>query len=385
MPPEIKINLHPVNFVIISGILQSIILAGILLTYRSGKRRANKLIGLAVLICGLHFSWTLIIDTNLADLFKQVFWIPYSFVLAIGPLLFFYTKSLTQSGFKVHRQDLIHFIPVILEVLLQLYFIRESILQEKLFYDVHGFFGFRTAELAGTAASIFIYGKRCLALIKAHEVRMLENFSNQKDITLLWLFKLIQYVRVLWIFWLAFEISFLVFWQLQMHLIPVYLLLYILLGIIVYSNFWIGIQALVKSEHLTEKTSVSVGPENVGVYSRIGESEIQSYVSALRQVMQTEKMYLHETLTLRTLANRLQLDPNLVSYVLNNILQKSFYDYVNEFRIEEVRRKFDDPAYAHIKMIEIAFECGFNSKATFNRVFKNFTGKSPSAFKKTAE
>ena len=98
--------------------------------------------------------------------------------------------------------------------------------------------------------------------------------------------------------------------------------------------------------------------------------------------MQKEKLYLHETLSLRTLANRLQLDPNLVSYVLNNIFHKSFYDYVNEFRIEEVKRKIDDPAYSHFKIVEIAYECGFNSKATFNRVFKKLTGKSPSEYKK---
>ena len=55
---------------------------------------------------------------------------------------------------------------------------------------------------------------------------MVENFSNQSDITLSWLFKLIKYLRVLWIFWLVFELSFILFWQFQMHLIPVYLLLY---------------------------------------------------------------------------------------------------------------------------------------------------------------
>ena len=190
---------------------------------------------------------------------------------------------------------------------------------------------------------------------------------------------------MLWIFWLVFEISFIVFWQFQMHLIPVYLLLYILLGVIVYSNYWIGIQALIKSELLSERSIVAIPAENISVYARLNKQEIQSHVAALSEVMDKEKMYLHETLSLRTLATRLKIDPNLVSYVLNNVLHKSFYDYVNEFRIEEVRRKIDDPAYSHLKMVEIAFECGFNSKATFNRVFKKFTGKSPSEYKKTEQ
>ena len=383
--PEVKINLHPVNFIIISGILQSIILAGVLLFSRRRNPRAKKLIGLVVFICSLHFSWTLIIDTNLADLFRPVFWIPYSYILAIGPLLLLYTRVLTQPGFIIRAKDLIHFVPVAAELIFQLLFIEESIRQEKLFYDVPGFLGFRIVELTGTAFSILIYGKRCLELIRIHEIRMLENFSNQKDITLQWLFKLIKYLRVLWIFWLVFEISFIVFWQLQMHLIPVYLLLYILLGVIVYSNYWIGIQALIKSELLSERSIVAIPAENISVYARLNKQEIQSHVAALSEVMDKEKMYLHETLSLRTLATRLKIDPNLVSYVLNNVLHKSFYDYVNEFRIEEVRRKIDDPAYSHLKMVEIAFECGFNSKATFNRVFKKFMGKSPSEYKKTEQ
>jgi putative ABC transport system permease protein len=98
-------------------------------------------------------------------------------------------------------------------------------------------------------------------------------------------------------------------------------------------------------------------------------------------LMKVEKLYLHEALTLRMLAMRLQADPNLVSFVLNNVLNKTFYDYVNEFRIEEVKRKISDPAYAHLKIVEIAYECGFNSKATFNRVFKKHIGKSPSEYR----
>lgn len=382
MPPEIRINLHPVNLIIISGIVQSVILAGALIFNRRGNRQSNRLIGLFVLICGLHFSWSLIIDTNLADIFVQIFWFPYSYLLAIGPLLFFYTKSLTEFDFRFSINDWVHFLPVLLEVLAESYFIRESIRHDKLFYDVNGFLGFRIVELIGTATSILVYGRQSLMVIKIHETRVVEQFSNQKDVTLLWLSKLIKYLRVLWIFWLVFELSFILFWQFKMHLIPVYLLLYILLGIITYSNYWIAIQALGKSEALIEKKVISLPSENINVYSRLNESEIKGYTEALGQLMEAEKLYLHETLSLRTLAARLQMDPNLVSYVLNHVFRKSFYDYVNEFRIEEVKIKMDDPAYTHLKIVEIAYECGFNSKATFNRVFKKFTGKSPSEYKR---
>mgnify|MGYP003579620985 CR=1 FL=1 len=379
--PEIKVNLHPLNFIIISGILQSIILACILLFYRRGNKLANVLIGTCVLICGLHFSWSLIIDTNLADIFKQVFWIPYSYLLAIGPLLYFYTKTLTTAHFKMSAKEAFHFLPVFIEVLVQVFFIGVSIRNSILFYDVPGFLIFRIIEFVGTIVSILVYGKRCLVLIRAHEIWAVENFSNQKDITLLWLSKLIKYLRVLWMFWLIFELSFILFLQFQLHLIFVYLLLYILLAVITYSNYWIAIQALIRSEILPEKKNLSPTPDNTNVYSRLTTDEIKRYAEAVSGLMKNEKLYLHETLSLRTLAGKLQKDPNLISYVLNNFFHKSFYDFVNDFRIEEVKNKIDDPAYAHFKIIEVAYECGFNSKATFNRVFKKYTGKSPSEYK----
>src|SRR5688572_12767879 len=216
MPPEIKINLHPLNFIIISGIVQSLVLACILLFYRTGNNTANRLIGAFVLICGLHFSWSLIIDTNLADIFKPVFWIPYSYLLAIGPLLFFYTKGLTTIDFKIDAKASLHFLPVLVEVLIQIVFISSSVRSNTLVYDLPGFLLFRIVEFAGTAISILIYGKQCLSLIKGHEAWALANFSNQKDITLAWLSNLIKYLLVLWIFWLAFEISFILFLQFQL-------------------------------------------------------------------------------------------------------------------------------------------------------------------------
>ena len=381
MLSEIKINLHPLNFLIISGILQSVILACILLFYRSGNKIANRLIGIFVLICGLHFSWSLIIDTNLADIFKPVFWVPYSYLLAIGPLLFFYAKALTTIDFKIGAKASIHFLPVLFEVLIQAYFISESNRSNRLFYDVPGFLIFRIIEFGGTAISILVYGKQCLSLIKAHEAWALANFSNQKDITLTWLSKLIKYLLALWIFWLAFELSFILFLQFQLHLLPVYVLLYVLLGMITYSNYWIAIQALIKSEVLTEKKNAILPPDNANVYSRLSEAEIKRIADALSDLMLTEKLFLHETLSLRTLASKVQKDPNLISYILNNFFHKSFHDYVNDFRIEEVKNKIADPAYSHFKIVEIAYECGFNSKATFNRVFKKSTGKSPSEYK----
>ena len=197
MPADIKINLHPVNFIILSGILQCIILGIILLLNRKGKRTSNCLIGLFILLCSLHFAWSMVIDTNLGDVCKQLFWFPYSYLLALGPLIYFYTKSLTHHDFKFGSAALTHLVPVVVEFLAQLYFIREGIADNKAHYDVTGFIGFRIVQLGAAAISIIVYGKNSLELIRRHEGAMVENFSNQRDVTLSWLYRLVKYLRLL--------------------------------------------------------------------------------------------------------------------------------------------------------------------------------------------
>lgn len=57
-----------------------------------------------------------------------------------------------------------------------------------------------------------------------------------------------------------------------------------------------------------------------------------------------------------------------------------FNDYINGYRVEEYLQKIATPQYQHLTLLAVAFECGFNSKTTFNRAFKKMTGKAPSAF-----
>ena len=381
MPPDIKINLHPVNFIILSGLLQCFILGTILLFYKKGKHVSNLLIGIFIILCTLHFAWSLIIDTNLGDIYKPLLWFPYSYLLAIGPLIFLYTRSLAQHDFRIDWSVLWHFSPVIVELLAQLYFIKEGIAENRVHYDVPGFIGFRVAHLTASAISISVYGRKSLELIREHETVIVQNFSNQRDVTLTWLSKLVKYMRVLWLFWLAFEVSFTLFLQFQMHFILVYVILYLLLGATTYSTYWIGIHALTKASSRLEMVPAPVIPEKLSVYSRLSDEDLKTYSESLNRLMGNEKLYLHETLTLRILAQRLEVEPNLLSHVLNNVLRKSFHDYVNEFRIQEVIRKMDSKEFRHLKIVEVAYECGFNSKATFNRVFKKLTGKSPSDFR----
>jgi AraC-like DNA-binding protein len=90
----------------------------------------------------------------------------------------------------------------------------------------------------------------------------------------------------------------------------------------------------------------------------------------------------YDLLLLAEFAFHLKADPNLISFILNNHLHNNFYDFVNAYRIEEVKNKLNDPALKYLTLLGIALDSGFNSKTTFNRVFRQVTGITPTEFQK---
>ncbi|MBW6492346.1 MAG: AraC family transcriptional regulator [Lentimicrobium sp.] len=97
--------------------------------------------------------------------------------------------------------------------------------------------------------------------------------------------------------------------------------------------------------------------------------------------MNTEKPYLDADLTLPQLATRLQIPSHLLSRVINEKFGLNFFDFINQYRVDELKSKLNNPEFDNLSLLGIAFECGFNSKSAFNRVFKKITGLTPSEFK----
>lgn len=380
---EIYFNLNPVNFFILSGLVQNFILAGLLFFKQGDRQLANRFLALTIVIVNTHLTYLMVLDTNLDNLFPFLLWIPYSFLAGVGPLIFFYARALTDVDFSISKVNGKHFIPVLVEVGLQGIMIVQGILDGELFYNTPLYFYLTPLMYIWTAGSIYYYLRQSLHIINNHEVWVLRNFSNLKEITLLWLRKLIVYYRLLWIVWVPFVAAFLLFFRFQLLYLSVVLALYLLMLILVYLTLWIGLEGLGRGNIIFVKHNEEKG-ENKN-FSRLTPLEIQSHVEKINELMASEKVYLNENLNLREFALHLKADPNLISFILNNHLGGNFYDFVNRYRIEEVKNKLNNPGYKHLSLLGIALESGFNSKTTFNRVFKQVTGVTPSEFlKKTA-
>ena len=98
--------------------------------------------------------------------------------------------------------------------------------------------------------------------------------------------------------------------------------------------------------------------------------------------MEKEKPYLNGKLSLKEVADSLNISVNHLSQVINEQTGMSFFDFVNKYRIEEVKVRLTDPKNEQFTLLAIAFDCGFNSKSSFNSIFKKIMGFTPSQFSK---
>lgn len=114
----------------------------------------------------------------------------------------------------------------------------------------------------------------------------------------------------------------------------------------------------------------SLSPENAALYK-----------ARLLDTMEREKPYLDAEITLPKLAQGLNVPLSHLSQVINEQLGRNFYEFINGYRVEAAKRRLLRPGAGQAKLITIAFECGFNSLATFNRVFKELAGRTPSEFR----
>jgi AraC-like DNA-binding protein len=97
--------------------------------------------------------------------------------------------------------------------------------------------------------------------------------------------------------------------------------------------------------------------------------------------MQSEKPYLKPNLSLSDLSLMLGISSHNLSEIINTQLKKSFYDFINSYRIEEVIRLMKEDKNEAYSILSIAFDSGFNSKSSFNMIFKKLKGQTPSHFR----
>ncbi|MDU8887239.1 helix-turn-helix domain-containing protein [Yeosuana sp. MJ-SS3] len=116
--------------------------------------------------------------------------------------------------------------------------------------------------------------------------------------------------------------------------------------------------------------------------SKILDEDADDIWDKLEYTMQSKEPFLDPELDLSQLANQIDVTPNKLSQIINTKSDLNFYDYLNRYRVEKIKKLMLDEEFKNYSILGIAFEAGFNSKATFNRVFKKFENCTPSEYRK---
>jgi AraC-like DNA-binding protein len=374
-----SINVEVVNFlniIILLGALQGFIIC-FLLFFHKAKSLSNHILAFLILIISFACLNLYFLEIELPQ--QSKFWYNFSLIVPLilampmGPLIFFYVRSLIQPGLPFGKNNRIHFYPIVLDLFPRivgaLYLISRSV-------------GWISNEDASTwilfidYCDIFIDIPRWLSasIYTAMAWKILKTPTIQKtDATTKWARQFVYVFAGFEVIWLLHLVPY-VIPTLSVELIRVFnwYPVYIPLAIMVY---WLGING-----YLLRATG---RPETKNA---LPSQIVENTKKVLQRCMEEDKLYLNPTLSLNMLVEHTAISQKIISSVLNQHVGKSFNDYINGYRIELVKQKLGN-GQSHLTITGIAFECGFNSQATFQRAFKQATGLTPTEFlfQKTAK
>jgi len=337
---------------------------------KSVNHTANRFLALALFTMLLWMVRILVIDVRLETYLPGWDRLPMQFLLALGPLIYFYVLKITRPGYKLRRKDLLHFSPLLLELCVQALEIQESIATGVATYNTFAFQLLNPVLQLLIFISIIAYVYRSDQLIQNFYRRLPPMLMDRSLLEFRWLHRLLAATALLWTVWIAYVAVDYFGYKNQLG-IHGYYPFYIFFAVII---IWTAAAAFLKPQAalIAQQRPAPKPPAPSGMK---GKS------AWLKQVMEVNRYYQDPELSLALLAGNVGLPARELSQIINTVLNKSFNDFINEYRIRYVISKMHDPAYKHITLLGIAYEAGFNSKATFNRTFKQITGKTPLEYK----
>ncbi len=308
-----------------------------------------------------------------------------SLFLIHGPLLYIYSQSLIKSEKSLSSANILHFVPFIcfiLYVCISLYWpdYSSSISLDHVTTEVKLPFIF-VVFLFLTLASGPIYFILTVYLFGSFRKVILNNFSNADHMSVFWLRYLVLIFGIVWTILIVVIIIHHVF-----HLFSRVFCtdgLFLSLSIFVVLIGYFGLkqkEIFLQQSSEPERQVASAKPKYAGF--NLDERLEDEYIKRLTNYMEVMKPYLNFDLTLPQLSDELDIPSHHLSRIINEKLSSSFFEFINLYRVKDVKEKIRNPEYDHYSLLGIAYDCGFNSKSAFNRVFKKITGVTPSEYKR---
>lgn len=379
----------------LAGIIITFFLAA-LLTGKKNKTAADKI--LIAWLCAMAFHLLLFYLFITGEIYNYpiLLGIPLPYPLIHGPFLFLYTAALTRQQSKNKITWVFHFLPVIILSLLLLPFFRLTTAEKIAVYRNKGagYEDLMNIFFIAIVISGIAYVTASLVLLHRYRKSIENEFSNTDKINLGWLRYLVHGIAFIWIVVILGD---------DPMVFGTVVLFVFFLGYFGIRQVGIFSSSTPQNNKLPVSTSGNTPNESITLtyneelpdregnqtgtstmtpkikYEKSGldEEKADRIYQQLVGCMSTQKLFTDSELTLGGLAKTLEVHPNHLSQVVNSYERKNFYDYINSQRVEEFKKLAPQPANRNYTLLSLAYECGFNSKTSFNRNFKKATGVSP--------
>jgi len=381
------IDLTSILFILI--IFQLLFLSTFLFTQQKGKRTSHWLLATFFLSIALNLLDVFLLMSRVYASCPRLAGWGGCLPLLFGPLLFLYTRSVLEKEFRFTAKSWLHFVPFVLFFLITegVYNSWPREAQERLLQNAleHRFHWSVSIGSSIIFLQFSLYIAFSLDLIARHKKAATQHFSNPRQTSLSWLYTMILFFTALMI---GTTLNGLLA---KTPLANHYLLTFtvIILAMLIFIN-----RVLLKALHTPyffsfEEDGVAPPPETAPpsmateTYILPPENkENAAMAQRLRQYMQHEKPWLDPDLSLEQLAGGIGQKPRLLSVVINETLGQNFFDFINHYRIDEAKRLLTNPVDRKITVSEVLYQVGFNSKSSFNTLFKKYTGLTPTAFRR---
>lgn len=374
---------NTLDLALLFTIYQCVLFAFFLLLIKKGKKQSNILLALFLLSYAAIPLDTLI---NFGEAFRQfainlspnIFYVFGSAYWLESVLLLFYVRSLIYKDFKLKKQDLLYLLPFVLylgyeannwyllDTNTKLAILNGYHIEEEPFYT-------RFINLFRECFRTFC-GVLCLLELRHYQKQIKNNFADIEDVDLTWL-------KVLIIGFLIIRVQAILVTMGFMTSIDLHLTInYPVLGQL--SNFMVMflISFLIFFSLGVSKLFNGIDSVNNAVTDKQAIDPAQ--VNRLINYMTENKPYLNQLLTLENLAAQIAMPARQLSQVINRHFDKNFFEFINGYRIDESKALLTKEENAKETILTIMAQAGFNSKATFNTLFKKTVGMTPSQYRK---
>ena len=331
-----------------------------------------------------------------------LFYVPFQHLFFLGPIIFFYTQSLLNPSFKFSKIEALHLIPGLLYLMyiVSIWMYDQFIFGDYYFYanGVDKDFDQWYQNLG--LVSMVIYFILSIRYYNVYKKLMFQVVSYADSILFKWIKNYLIAFLIMLLLPILFDIIgyfypeiksyqggwwFFLFFSMVMYYI----------AITGYSNpinstipfrtsFFDKNPILLVDSNNAQQIEAVIDIEHE-LFDEANSPEIELWKSKIESLIQEEKLYQNPELTLTDLARKLETNASVISRTINQGFQMNFNDCINNYRIEAVKNSFAAGDHKKYTLLGIAYDCGFNSKATFNRAFKKSTGKSPKEFIETLE